>query len=75
MLTGSKPKWQRGGYRGLHVPCHGHETPPVERERLTHPVALLELGKPVSSPHGKATREGSRWRCGYGMAEKANASR
>jgi hypothetical protein len=32
-----------------------------------------ERGKPTRLPRGKANRKASRWACGYGRMEKANA--
>ena len=62
------------GSRGFQVPWRGHPTLPAEREGLTHSVVYPERGKPVALPRGKADRKGSRWGCGYGRPEEANAA-
>lgn len=45
----------------------------ADRQNLTRSVTYVERGKPVTLPQGKARRKASRWDCGYGRTEKANA--
>ena len=57
---------QRWGYTDIRLP--------EKRRNLTYHVNLVEHGKPVFLPIGQADRKGSCWECGYGIAEKANAT-
>ena len=46
---------------------------PAQRRSLTHLGTYAERGKPVLLPPGTASRKASPWKCGYGIAEEANA--
>lgn len=47
---GLEPIRQRGGYRVFGLLCHGHYTPPANRESLTLLVTQIEHGKPFVLP-------------------------
>ena len=48
--NGLGPIRQCGGYRVLGLLCHGHDTPPANRESLTLLVTQIEHGKPFVLP-------------------------
>ena len=47
---------------------------PVNWRGLTHRGTCVERDKPVPVPSGTASRKVSLWKCGYGIAEQANAA-
>ena len=59
------------------IPFFGRDTRTIsltaDRQNLTRSVTHVERGKPIALPQGKARRKASRWDCGYGRTEKANA--
>jgi hypothetical protein len=67
---GSYCDWEQGWVTTLPQT----EWSPAERRGLHHLGTCAERGKPVPLPQGKASREASRWGCGYGIAEEANAT-
>lgn len=54
---------------------HAGVASPVQRHDLTRSVTSVERGKPVALPQGNVSRKASRWGCGYGIGEQANADR
>jgi RNA-directed DNA polymerase len=82
VVRSNKPK----GLRGLNhkgggpVEAFPLRLPQMGGHRRTGGASLVhgaraQRGKPVSLPPGKASRKGSRWGCGYGTREKAQAIR
>ena len=67
---GLKSRWSRTEIRAFAV---ADVAPPAKRRNLTQSGYKAERGKLVSLLKGKASREASRWICGYGIVEKANA--
>ena len=73
VLTGLAQKGCDPG-AGVVIVLPQAERSPVNWRGLTHRGTCVERGKSVLLPRGTASCKVSQWGCGYGIAEKANAS-